>query len=82
MKILIPILHFSKSGGMRVLTEIANYLIKRNYQVYFVTHVSSDKPYFPTNAKVIYVNSKGINNKDEKTNLRLGLLRTVSLYNF
>ena len=59
MKILIPIFSFAKSGGMRVLSQLANYWIDMGNEVDFVSYCISDKPYYPTNAKIRWINENG-----------------------
>lgn len=58
MKILIPILGFSNSGGYRVLSKIANELIFLHHEVEFLCPGGSNKPYFPTIAKINWINEK------------------------
>ena len=59
MKILIPILIFARSGGSRVLSELANEWVKSGNDVAFLCPDSSDAPYFPTIARILWVNDKG-----------------------
>ena len=59
MKILIPILCFGKAGGCRVLSELANEWMRHGHNVGFLCPDSSDEPYFPTIAKIYWVNGKG-----------------------
>lgn len=59
MKILIPMLDFGCAGGFRVLSELANSWVRSNHQVSFLAHDSSQLPYFPTNASIIWVDKKG-----------------------
>jgi len=59
LKILIPILGFSKSGGYRVLSNFANEFVKDGHEVDFLVNENSDVPYFPTIANIAYVNIFG-----------------------
>lgn len=59
MKILIPILGFGRAGGYRVLSELANAWLRRGHEVVFLCPDSSDAPYFPTVAKIAWVDGKG-----------------------
>ena len=59
MRILIPILCFARGGGTRVLSELANEWIRRGHEVVFLCPDSSDEPYFPTIAKILWVNGQG-----------------------
>lgn len=60
MKILIPLWAFGKSGGDRVLSELANGWIKHGHEVTFVTNKNSMPPYFPTYAKIEWVDDHGL----------------------
>lgn len=61
MKIFIPILGFGRSGGFRVLSQLANQWILMGNDVTFIS-VADDlksEPYYPTNAKILHINRKG-----------------------
>jgi glycosyltransferase involved in cell wall biosynthesis len=59
MKILIPILSFTRSGGARVLSEFANCWIRAGHEVDFLCCENSMQPYFPTTARVLIARSSG-----------------------
>ena len=59
MKILIPVLGFGNSGGYRVLSKLANELIKLGNDVDFLSLVTSGKQYYPTIAKILWADKKG-----------------------
>jgi glycosyltransferase involved in cell wall biosynthesis len=59
MKILIPILGFGRTGGYRVLSELANKWLKNGHEVDFLANKASALPYFPTNAGIIWVENSG-----------------------
>lgn len=60
MKILIPLVgSFSKEGGWRVLSELANSWMKLGHSVVFLSHKCYKKPYFPTDAQVLFYDNKG-----------------------
>ncbi len=59
MKIIVPILGFGRAGGYRVLSQLANEWIKQGHDVDFLCPDSSDEPYFPTNAGIIWVDVAG-----------------------
>ena len=63
MKILIPVINFGKSGGDRVLSKIADELIRFNHKVDFISSDASNNPYFPTNASIKWINKKGETSK-------------------
>ena len=63
MKILIPILGFGRTGGYRVLSKFANTWLTCDHEVVFLCPDSSEEPYFPTSAKVLWVDGKGIVSK-------------------
>lgn len=60
MKIIIPLVgSFSKEGGWRVLSELANAWIKLGHEVVFLSHMRFKEPYFPTEADILFYNNKG-----------------------
>ena len=67
MKILIPILGFGRAGGYRVLSKLANELIQSGHSVDFLCSENSGNPYFPTLAKIKWIDKKGLitGNKSE-----------------
>jgi len=65
MKILVPVLTFSRSGGARVLSEMASRWVGSGSKVVFYAHISSDLQYFPTQAEVVWYDNLG-NLRSEK----------------
>ena len=59
MRIIIPILGFGRAGGYRVLSQLANEWVKKGHEVDFLCPNSSDEPYFPTYAGILWVDSAG-----------------------
>lgn len=61
MKIFIPIIGFGRSGGFRVLSQLANQWISMGYDITFICVGGEGKsePYYPTIAKILYVDYKG-----------------------
>lgn len=60
MKILIPLVGtFSKEGGWRVLSELANHWLLLGHEVVFLSHKKYKDPYFPTNAAIIFYDNNG-----------------------
>ena len=59
MKILIPVINFGKSGGDRVLSKIADELLRFGHTVDFISSDASNDPYFPTKASIKWINNKG-----------------------
>ena len=59
IKILITIWGFTKSGGIKVLTNIANRWIDQGIDTKIVCYYKSEEPYYPLKAEVLYVNNKG-----------------------
>ena len=59
MKILIPVLGFGNSGGYRVLSKLADELIKLGNDVDFLSPDTSEKPYYPTIASILWADKKG-----------------------
>lgn len=52
MRILIPVIGFGASGGMRVLSKLADEFIKAGHSVEFLAPYDRSNPYFPTSAKI------------------------------
>jgi glycosyltransferase involved in cell wall biosynthesis len=84
-KILIPILGFGRSGGMRVLSQLANCWKALGHDVSMVCFFESEEPYYPTCAKIIWVDKNGItvntNNSVFKTS-NLGIKRVYAVYKY
>ena len=59
MRILIPALGFSRTGGYRVLSELANAWIRDGHSVAFAAPATSTEPYFPTRASVHWLGPCG-----------------------
>jgi len=60
MKILIPLTTgFGPQGGWRVLSLLANQWILQGHSVSFLVHKSSNLPYFPTHATLLWFDNKG-----------------------
>lgn len=57
MKIIIPIIGFSKSGGSRVLSKLANEFIKAGHEVFFICPKYNSQPYYSTDAEIVAVDS-------------------------
>lgn len=53
MKILFPVLDFTRAGGMRVLSKIADGMIAQGHEVTFLAPDGSQTPYFPTVAPIL-----------------------------
>jgi glycosyltransferase involved in cell wall biosynthesis len=93
MKILIPVYNFGRQGGYRVLSQLANHWIESGHQVDFLTTHSSNDPYFPTIAKILYsslsknstdkikrAKSPLVNKVKNLIELYLGIKRSVDEY--
>ncbi|MGL6115876.1 MAG: glycosyltransferase family 4 protein [Cetobacterium sp.] len=61
MKIIIPIIKFGKGGGHRVLMNLANHWKKNGIDVEIVVGKNTPKNYYPTIAKIVYVDEFGKN---------------------
>ena len=72
MKILIPVINFGKSGGYRVLSKFADELVQLGHNVAFISPETSAQPYYPTNAKILWIDKKGniSENSDNKPILK------------
>lgn len=71
MKILIPVIGFGKEGGYRTLSRMATEWQHLGHEVYFVASFTSEPPYYPTKATVIYVDKKGECCQPQKVNLSI-----------
>lgn len=74
MKILIPILGFGRAGGYRVLSKLADELIHLGHCVEFLCPDGSETPYYPTVAKIWWIDKMGTlspikNERGEKGNV-------------
>lgn len=71
MKILIPIPGaFGKQGGWRVLSELSTRWIDQGNEVVFLAHKSSDLPYFPTTATIMWYDNEGNISEKNDVNYR------------
>lgn len=52
IKILIPTLGFGRSGGMRVLSQLATHFVKLGHSVDFLAPDDGNVPYYPTGASI------------------------------
>lgn len=52
-------LDFNRSGGNRVLSELATQLVDRGYEADFICLQYSEAPYFPTTAQVVWIDGAG-----------------------
>lgn len=59
MKILIPVLSLGKSGGIKVLTNLANYWTDMGSDVTIVISDQLNDPYYPVRCNIEYINSQG-----------------------
>ncbi len=72
MRILIPLVGtFSKEGGWRVLSELANSWLRLGHEVIFLSHKKFIQPYFPTDAKIIFYDNSGNICKEGEKNYRM-----------
>jgi glycosyltransferase involved in cell wall biosynthesis len=53
VRIAIPVLGFTRSGGARVLSELANAWVRQGHEVAFLCSSSKSEPYFPTLAQIV-----------------------------
>jgi len=81
VRIIIPILGFARAGGYRVLSELANAWIASGHHVSFLSPDSSEPPYFPTNAAILWVDRKGLVLSERKSQSKpSGMFHLVALY--
>lgn len=80
MKIIIPLaVQFGSQGGYRVLSELANNWLKQGHEVIFLVYKNYDKPYFPTQAKIVKYNAYGELVKNDVTTNDKNFLGTIQL---
>lgn len=80
MKIVIPLIGgFGKSGGSRVLAQLANYWIKAGHEVYFLSFVNTEPPYYATDATILYYDRVGNIKNAADTTILLPKLRALQL---
>ena len=72
MKILIPLTTgFGPQGGWRVLSQLANQWILQGHSVTFLVQKSSNLPYFPTQATILWFDNKGNIHKINDLNYKI-----------
>jgi glycosyltransferase involved in cell wall biosynthesis len=59
MRILIPVLGFGRTGGYRVLSELAKRWTAMGHQAAFLVNYRSPEPYFPTDGDIIWIDDCG-----------------------
>lgn len=59
LRILIPVLGFGRTGGNRVLAELANAWIRAGHEVAFACPSTSAPPYFRTEAPIFWLGPGG-----------------------
>lgn len=82
MKVLIPIFNFTKAGGFRVLTQLANRGKSFGYEVVIVCPLTKTKPYYPIDVEVYFINNNG-DKTDNSYNIELSITeKMISIYKF
>ncbi len=59
MRIAIPVMGFGRTGGFRVLSQLANSWIDAGHDVTFLSPCQAENPYFPTKAKIVWLDGWG-----------------------
>src|SRR5688572_3446129 len=59
MLIVIPILGFGRTGGYRVISELASRWTDLGHDVQILVHQASPPPYFPTRSAIRWVDDWG-----------------------
>lgn len=59
MRIFIPVLDFSRSGGARVLAKLASAWVAAGQRPIFLASQWSEPPYFPTTAEIYWLDDEG-----------------------
>lgn len=84
MKILIPVMSLSKSGGFKVLTQLANFGKNSGHQVTFVCPFTTDEPYYDAQFPVLKIDKKGdvVSTKQEHANEVRGIIKIIALWRY
>lgn len=82
MKILIPVLSLGKSGGIRVLSNLANHWTAMGVDVTIVTSDHLYEPYYPLKCNLIYINDVGCVVETRSNTRKTSLSNLRSLYKF
>ncbi len=59
MKIVLPVLNFTRAGGARVLSQLASSWTRMGHEVIFCAHYGSAVPYYPTLAGIVWLDDRG-----------------------
>lgn len=82
MKILIPILSAGKSGGIKVLTNLANKWFEMGHDVTVISTDNMTEPYYKINCNFYYIDTKG-QKLNSKLNEKISILQQlVSMYRY
>ena len=82
MKVLIPIFNFTKAGGFRVLTYLANRGKSLGCEVTIVCPLTKTKPYYPLHIETIFIDTNG-SITSNNYNLELSTIdKIISIYKF
>lgn len=66
MNILVPVLKFGPSGGLRVLAKMSHEWVKLGHRVTFI-NMSDGKPYFPIDSEIVAIEATSTIQKYRKT---------------
>lgn len=79
MKICIPVISFTKAGGMKVLTQLANRSVKLGHEVTFFCADVESKPYYKvdTEVSISYAPDSNKNSKEKSI-----IKKLYYIYNF
>lgn len=84
-RILIPVFSFGKQGGIRVLSQLANYWVNIGHSVTVISYFENDKPYYPIKAPILWLDNKGVEveeNQEKYDASNSGLKRSFSIMKF
>ncbi len=80
MKILIPVMSFVKSGGFKVLSNLANYWTNNGHEVTIVVPMDKSFPYYPLDCNIVRIDRQGNVSQEIKT--YGSIERLLSLFRF
>ena len=80
MKILIPDMSFVKSGGFKVLSNLANYWTNNGHEVTILVPMDESFPYYPLICNIVRIDRKG--NVSQEVESYGAIARLLSLFRY
>lgn len=80
MKIVIPLSSFGKAGGQRVLSNLASKWVEMGHNVILLVHYTSEPVYFPTKAKIVWIDNHGREMNHQHGHKSTGLVKYFGFF--